>query len=114
EKQSQSYKGFVDAIKAPAMLSGFSSFIKRHTAIVSVLGFAIALPTVYAIYLYLKKTRQQNDENREESSSDRRGEKLDELRGKLLALTNTLNTQERLLVSLEQIVPEVAESEDEE
>ncbi|KXJ14965.1 uncharacterized protein LOC110238056 [Exaiptasia diaphana] len=83
------------------MLSGFSSFIKRHSTTVIVgVGLSLAVPAAYAIYRYLKNTNQQANAE----ASERRGEKLNELRGKL----------ERLLVSLEQIVPEVAENEDEE
>lgn len=70
------------------MLSGFSSFLKRHTAIVSLLGIALALPTAYGVYVYLKRTQRTDNGNGGDQSGDRRGKKLNELRGKLVSVVH--------------------------
>lgn len=70
------------------MLTGLAAFLKRHSAVVSLVGLALALPSAYGIYWYLLK--RANQQNNRQQTSDRRGEKLNELRGKLVSLKRFL------------------------
>ncbi|XP_031556477.1 uncharacterized protein LOC116293216 [Actinia tenebrosa] len=84
-------------------MTSFLPFLKRHTVVVSLLSLAL-LPSMYFLYLYLRKTHHPREPEDQQDLRERRRQKVTELRSKL----------DRLLVSLDQIVPETADNEDDE
>jgi Na+/H+ antiporter NhaB len=66
-------------------MSSFLPFLKRHTVVFSVLSLAVAMPSMYLLYLYLKRIHHSRDQDQEQNLRERRRQKLAELRGKLVS-----------------------------